>query len=147
MKIISHRGNLMGKSDYENDPKQIKACLSLGIDCEIDLWIKDNKYWLGHDEPIYEVKRSFLQQAGLWIHCKNLKALAYLQNTRLNYFWHDTDSYTLTSHGWIWAYPKSPTVAGCQSIAVLPEIDNMDINLFSGICSDYIINYDKTSTL
>ena len=65
MKIISHRGNIKGPSDFENDPRQIKSILNMGCDCEIDLWIKDNKYYLGHDEPTYEVKRSFLQQKGL----------------------------------------------------------------------------------
>ena len=23
----------------------------------------------------------------------------------LNYFWHQTDDFTLTSHGYIWTYP------------------------------------------
>ena len=147
MKLISHRGNIEGKEQVnENHPYYIKRAMDHGYDVEIDVWF-DNGWYLGHDKPEYEVDLDFLSNSRFWIHCKNLKALAYLQNTKLNYFWHDTDSYTLTSHGWIWAYPKSPTVAGCQSIAVLPEIDNMDINLFSGICSDYIINYDKTRTL
>ena len=139
MKIISHRGNLMGKSDYENDPKQIKACLSLGIDCEIDLWIKDNRYWLGHDEPIYEVKRSFLQQAGLWIHCKNLNALQNVPS-KSNYFWHQTDDFTLTSKGYIWTFPKKKLVPG--SFCVMPEYGYTgDISLCMGICSDFIQDY------
>jgi hypothetical protein len=100
MILISHRGNITGPSDYENDPKQIKAVLNMGFNCEIDLWVKNNKYYLGHDEPTYEVKRSFLQQKGLWIHCKNLKALEQVPS-KTNYFWHQNDDFTLTSKGYI----------------------------------------------
>ena len=137
MKIISHRGNLMGKSDYENDPKQIKACLSLGIDCEIDLWIKDNKYWLGHDEPIYEVKRSFLQQAGLWIHCKNLNALQNVPS-KSNYFWHQTDDFTLTSKGYIWTFPEKKV--GKKSVIVdnNENWDTKNYNCFA-VCTDNVL--------
>lgn len=127
----------MGKSDYENDPKQIKACLSLGIDCEIDLWIKDNRYWLGHDEPIYEVKRSFLQQAGLWIHCKNLNALQNVPS-KSNYFWHQTDDFTLTSKGYIWTFPEKKV--GKKSVIVdnNKNWDTKNYNCFA-VCTDYVL--------
>tara|TARA_R100000482_G_C5131615_1_gene152360 strand:+ start:3848 stop:4267 length:420 start_codon:yes stop_codon:yes gene_type:complete len=137
MKIISHRGNLMGKSDYENDPKQIKACLSLGIDCEIDLWVKDNKYWLGHDEPKYEIKRSFLQQPGLWIHCKNLEALEKAP-PKTNYFWHQTDDFTLTSKGYIWTFPGKNV--GKKSV-IVDNSEDWDTNSYNcfAICTDYVL--------
>ena len=142
MILISHRGNTSGiEHDNENNPKYINAALKQGYDVEIDVWF-DNGWWLGHDAPKYETDIEYLTDSRLWIHCKNLKALAYMQNTKLNYFWHDKDLYTLTSHGWIWAYPGSPIVAGTQSIAVLPEIFNLKIDLFSGICSDNIKDYD-----
>ena len=75
MKVISHRGNLNGASTLENNPNQISKVLRLGFDCEIDLWIKENKYFLGHDTPTFEIDKSFLKQPGLWIHCKNLESL------------------------------------------------------------------------
>ncbi len=45
MKLISHRGNLNGPSDLENHPDQIKKVLKLGLNCEIDLWVKNNIFF------------------------------------------------------------------------------------------------------
>lgn len=141
MRLISHRGNFEGKEPInENHPYYIQRAIDHGFDVEIDVRY-DNGWWLGHEENQYQVDLEYLSNPRFWIHCKNLKALVYLQNTRLNYFWHNVDSYTLTSHGWIWAYPNNPTIAGAQSICVLPEINNTETNLFSGICSDVINNY------
>ena len=54
--------------------------------------------------------------------------------------WHDNDDYTLTSMGWVWAYPGMERP--CEnSIAVLPEIHNTNTENFWGICSDYIERY------
>ena len=137
MKVISHRGNLNGPSDLENHPEQIKKVLRLGYDCEIDLWYEFGKLFLGHDIPEYIVHPAFLDQEGLWVHCKNAEALQYC-SSNVNYFWHDSDSYTLTSKGFIWTFPNKPVVD--KSIIV----DN-DRNWRSkyydcfGVCSDYII--------
>lgn len=141
MILISHRGNTDGKRrELENSPTYIKRALHHGYDVEIDVWYLDG-WWLGHDEPQYKVDMNFLEDSRFWIHCKNLQALTYLQPTKLNYFWHEEDRYTLTSHGYIWAYPNQMAIAGGNTIAVMPEIDNTDINLFSGICSDNIVKY------
>ena len=141
MKLISHRGNLKGKEPLnENHPDYIQKAIDHGFEVEIDVWFEKG-WWLGHDSPQYAVDLEYLGNANFWIHCKNMEALAYLQNTKYNYFWHDADSYTLTSHGWIWAYPNNYVVAGTQSITVLPEIHKTDTNLFSGICSDIIGDY------
>jgi hypothetical protein len=56
-----------------------------------------------------------------------------------NYFWHEEDTMTLTSHGYMWVYPGKQPIVG--SIAVLPEIYNDDLHDCIGICSDYIKNY------
>lgn len=141
MKLISHRGNIWGKKpQQENDQSYLQFAIDAGYEVEIDVWY-DEGWWLGHDKPQYETNLEYLSNPNFWIHCKNLEALARLQGTKLNYFWHNTDLYTLTSHGWIWAYPKSPTIAGTHSIAVLPEIHNTDVKLFTGVCSDFIGNY------
>ena len=60
---------------------------------------------------------------------------------RFNYFWHETDTLTLTSKGYIWVYPGKQIVK--NSIAVLPEIFNDNISECVGICSDNIKNYKK----
>ncbi|HBY67971.1 MAG TPA: hypothetical protein DEG69_09545, partial [Flavobacteriaceae bacterium] len=57
----------------------------------------------------------------------------------LHCFWHNTDRYTLTSNGWIWAYPGEP--GGKKAITVFPE-KNKNWKQFSGICSDNIERYE-----
>ena len=85
------------------------------IDCEIDVWVFNEDYFLGHDEPQYQVDYHFLCKKGLWIHCKNLDALDYLPISS-NYFWHEEDSYTLTSKKFIWTYPEKKVGNNCVSL-------------------------------
>jgi hypothetical protein len=145
MILISHRGNIDGKCDFENQPERIDYVLSLKLDVEIDLWVKNNEIFLGHDNPEFKIDINWLNQRAekLWIHCKNLMAIELLNSLdhiyKLNYFFHDLDFCTLTSMGYIWVYPGKQPVK--NSIAVMPEINNEDITLCKGICSDYILNY------
>ena len=54
MRLISHRGNTFGiNRNDENHPDYILAALEQGYDCEIDLWLINNEFYLGHDEPQY----------------------------------------------------------------------------------------------
>ena len=56
MKLISHRGNVDGKyPQYENLPEYVDKALDLGYDVEVDLWIDNDGYYLGHDEPTYPI--------------------------------------------------------------------------------------------
>lgn len=137
MKIISHRGNLNGKSNYENNPKQIQAVLKMGLDCEIDLWLYEGYFFLGHDEPTHKIKRSFLQQKGLWIHCKNLAALENVPS-KTNYFWHENDDFTLTSKNFIWTFPGKNV--GKNSV-IVDNNPNWQINKYNcyGVCSDFVL--------
>ena len=141
--LISHRGNINGKIEKEeNKPSYIEEEISLGYDVEIDVWVKEGKIFLGHDAPEYETTTAWLLNrcASLWVHCKNIEAVEYFHDLQLfNYFWHQEDTVTLTSKGYIWAYPNKQPIK--KSIAVLPELHNDDISLCSGICSDYIIKY------
>jgi len=143
--LISHRGNINGKNlERENQPEYIEEALNLGYDVEIDLWCVDDKLMLGHDEPQYEVDwNGWLNYKThkLWIHCKNIESLVWLEkNTKdVNYFWHENDTVTLTSFGYIWAFPGKQPIE--KSIAVMPEINNDDVSKCAGICSDYIENY------
>jgi hypothetical protein len=136
-KKISHRGNLIGPSDYENNPNQIAAVLKMGYDCEIDFWFVNNKYYLGHDKPSFEIKRSFLKQKGLWIHCKNLEALEKVPQSS-NYFWHQNDDFTLTSKRYIWTFPKKNT--GKKSVIVDNNSNwkEKEYDCFA-VCTDYIL--------
>ena len=77
MRFIAHRGNVEGPSDLENSPFQIDWCLNKSIDCEVDLWVENGKYKLGHDFGQYAITRKWLfeRMQELWIHCKNSEAL------------------------------------------------------------------------
>jgi hypothetical protein len=142
MILISHRGNINGRfEDWENKPEYIDDALSLGYDVEIDLWFIDGKTYLGHDEPQYEIDDDWLGERidKIWVHCKNIESLNWIRTTNLHYFWHETDTVTLTSKNYIWAYPGKQPING--SIAVMPELENDNVLLCTGICSDYIQYY------
>jgi hypothetical protein len=142
MILISHRGNIDGRiPEYENNPNYIEAALGLGYDVEIDLWFIDGKTYLGHDEPQYEIDDDWLGERidKIWVHCKNIESLNWIRSTNLHYFWHETDTVTLTSKNYVWAYPGKQPIVG--SIAVMPELENDNVLLCTGICSDYIKRY------
>lgn len=143
MILISHRGNIDGKHEkYENQPKYIDTAIELGYEVEIDVWVVSGGILLGHDNPQYDIHQNWLREriTKLWIHCKNVEAVEWFNvNNEFNYFWHENDLVTLTSHGYIWAYPGKQPIK--QSIAVLPEIYNDTVIDCSGICSDYIKKY------
>ena len=144
MKLISHRGNIDGRLEsWENEPTYIDLAISKGYDVEVDVWYKDGILWLGHDEPQYSVDfRWFRDRLNrLWIHCKNTESIIFFKSLHydFNYFWHESDTITLTSQNYIWAHPGKQPIE--NSIAVMPEIHNDDTSLCVGVCSDYLLNY------
>ena len=143
MRLISHRGNILGKNpDRENKIKCILEALGEGYDVEVDVRYIDGKWYLGHDTPDEEVEESFLEKAGIWAHCKNIEAFVHLYGNRhINYFWHQRDDVVFTSFGYMWAYPGKQPIP--NSVAVLPEIHGDDISACWGICSDVIGEYAK----
>ena len=109
--------------------------------------MKDQQFWLGHDQAQYPTDLDLLSRGGLWIHAKNdLAAFALLDLYRsqqwLNFFWHENDARTLTSNGHWWTYPGQSL--SDRSIAVMPEWHTKDLRSWAaeqtcaGICSDYV---------
>jgi hypothetical protein len=142
MILISHRGNIDGPNEVrENSPYYIMEALAMGFDVEIDVLFVDGKFWLGHDFPQYKTDYKFLMNERLWCHAKNLDALIEMKKYAIHYFWHETDTVTLTSKNYIWAFPGKQPIK--RSIAVMPEINNDSVNECLGICSDYIEKYKK----
>jgi hypothetical protein len=147
MKLIAHRALINGPDqNLENHPDQIASAIGQGFDCEVDLWIDQSRYCLGHDEPQYPVDKDFLikHRKNLWIHAKNLPALYWLSTTDkfFNYFWHQTDDYVITSRGYIWAYPGKDLTD--RSVMVMPEWKDPNLEKIQGIscygiCSDYVL--------
>ena len=150
-RLISHRGNINGKIEkLENSPSYIDTAIKLGYDVEIDLWIDNDGFYLGHDTPTYHVTLNWLVERSLklWVHCKDLKTIEELKRLEyenginsIHYFFHNTDDITLTSQGKLWVYPGNQPLK--YSIAVLPEIHNEDVSKCYGICSDIIEKYKK----
>ena len=142
-RLISHRGNLHGPNpDIENSPSAIELAVSKGFDCEIDLWEKDKKIFLGHDYPQYEINLKFLEDLNqfIWIHCKNLSAINFLiERDLFNFFWHEKDKFTLTSKGYIWTYPNNEYDK--NSVIVNLEAGLKLKKECYGICSDYVSEY------
>jgi hypothetical protein len=140
IKTISHRGNIYGPDrDNENTPSQILLAIQKGFDVEIDFWSEDNRLFLGHDYPQHEIPINFLRdnKDRLWIHCKNLEAIEFLKYflPDTNFFWHQSDDFTLTSQGYIWTYPGKE-VTEHSVIVDLTDSPKATASTF-GICTDY----------
>lgn len=163
MRYVSHRGNLKGPNPTEeNSPTYIKQALSKRFDVEIDLWVFEGVYYLGHDDPQYKINATFLLDFSndLWIHCKNLEALSSIyrlnkldHRNQLHYFWHEKDRYSMTSHDWVISYPGKDAFTP-YGVCMLPEnhksIEEIPVYLlqqgFTAVCSDYIENIKQLNS-
>lgn len=139
MLIISHRGNTIGPDPVnENKPEHILKILEK-YDCEVDVWMKGSKLYLGHDNAQYEINEQFLKHPRLWCHAKNIDALYYLislQNVKC--FYHNNDNFTLTSNGLIWTYPGKQSTN--RSIIVDTSNSWREKNyICCGVCVDYVL--------
>ena len=149
MKLIAHRGNINGPNkEQENKPEYLINALNEGYYIELDLWYIDNNLYLGHDEPQYKIKYSFLleNKDKMYVHCKNIQALHYIlyKNDDIECFFHDLDECVLTSKGNIWTFPGK--LLTDKSICVMPERvkdNNYHLNNCIGICTDYVTKYRK----
>lgn len=146
MYIISHRGNLNGPNDpRENRPDLILEVLEMGYHVEVDVWYKDEKFFLGHDFPKYKTEIEFLSNERVWCHAKNIECLEKLLNYKnINCFFHKNDDVTLTSKNYMWTFPNRHLTK--NSICVMPEVcdySNEDLKVCKGICTDYPAKYRK----
>ena len=125
----------------KNKPSYILNALEKKFDVEVDIWFEKNKFYLGHDNPKYEIEDEFIKIKNIWFHAKNIEAFNKLLNLNVNCFWHQNDDVTLTSNGFIWTYPGRPLTE--KSICVLPELNKVKNFNCAGICSDFILDYYK----
>ena len=139
MMIISHRGNLDGPNELqENHPDYIKKAL-LETEVEVDVWCVNGKLVLGHDNPQYEINKDFLTDR-MWCHAKNIDALEYMLENDIHCFWHQEDDCSLTSRGYIWTYRDNPLTS--KSICVMPELfanEIVNVYNYAGVCSDFLV--------
>jgi hypothetical protein len=138
--LISHRGNTHGSvKKEENNPYFLDKLLKTCYNIEVDVWLLDNKLYLGHDIPQYEVTLEFLKNDLLWCHAKNLDALQYMLDHKIHCFWHQSDDFTITSRGYIWTFPNKDvtknSVIVCHTKEETEYYSKMDI---AGVCSDFV---------
>jgi hypothetical protein len=139
MILISHRGNTRGKGDQENNPDLLNSLIKRGQHIEIDVWLINDKLFLGHDKPEFMVTKNYLKNDLFWCHAKNLDALQYMLDNDIHCFWHQTDDFTITSKGFIWTFPNKPvtknSIIVCQTLEETMLYYKMNI---AGICSDFV---------
>jgi hypothetical protein len=147
MKIISHRGNIIGPclEDKENRPSYIDCAIQLGLDVEIDIRYIDGNFWLGHDTPDYKVSALWLQKrsSSLWLHCKDINSAHKLKelNNEFKFFCHTSDPYVITSSGHLWVHDLSISLNDNCIIPLLADIDIITYNNESplyAICTDHV---------
>ena len=135
MLIISHRGNLNGSIlEKENSPSYVIEAISSGFDVEVDVWWYRDGLWLGHDEPVWGLPETFLDEIkdNAWLHCKNLKMVERLIGTDYHWFWHEDDKVTLTSKGHVWCFPEKEVTGGIM----VDKGQKTNKNIL-GICTDH----------
>ena len=145
MKLISHRGNIKKPNPKrENSPSYIDIAISSGYEVEIDIRFINNKFYLGHDYPQYEITELWLEKRKnkLWIHCKDLDSSIQLSKSKngFMFFCHTSDPYVLTSNNFIWLHDLDLNVSEKTIIPLLSlsDIDEFEHNIPYAVCSDYI---------
>tara|TARA_R110000803_G_C11976809_1_gene320244 strand:- start:1330 stop:1812 length:483 start_codon:yes stop_codon:yes gene_type:complete len=146
MKLISHRGNIVGPNPTrENTPSYIDTSISAGYDVEVDVNYDhiNEKFYLGHDTPDYEITEKWMskRREKIWFHCKNLEAASRLGMIGdYKFFCHTTDGYVLTSTGHVWVHDLEMNL---DTQCIIPLLSDMDIKKYNGdipyaVCTDYI---------
>lgn len=150
-RFIAHRGVFDGNySDKENRIETIVHALRCGYEVEVDVRLFNGEIYLGHDEPqekisdLWESMRKgvdWLGYGNIWYHCKDSGSMDYFNRSNVsNYFFHNTDDFTLTSKGFIWTanlvgcYPNNTIVVAKNKEDTLSQFETN----CAGICSPYI---------
>lgn len=139
---IAHRGNFAGRNkERENTVAYIEEAIIANYDVEVDVWLIDKQWHLGHDFPGEKIEREFLERPCIWTHAKNLVGyISLYNNPKVHTFWHDKDQFVFTNKGIKWAYEGVITYDG---VVVMPERSNeisamLRSGMFEplGVCSD-----------
>jgi hypothetical protein len=128
----------------ENMPEYVEAALEMGFEAEVDVWWVHGKYYLGHEEPTYEVGGSFfLDNELLWCHAKTPETLYHLLHLNTDCFYiEDMWQCTLTSNNLIWTSPNG--ILTPRSVAVMPEYaawSKEQVRSCAGVCSDNLMEW------
>lgn len=144
MRLISHRGNIVGKNPTrENSPSYIDTAISAGYEVEVDINYMNGKFYLGHDTPDYEISEQWMikRRDSVWFHCKNLDAATELcKLSDFKFFCHTSDSFVMTSTNHIWVHDLTMSLSKKCIIPLLSDEDviNYKGGLVYAVCTDYI---------
>lgn len=139
---IAHRGNYAGKiAERENTVEYLEEAISAGYNVEVDAWLLNDQWFLGHDYPVARVERSFFERPEVWTHAKNLVGYVSLfSNPKVHTFWHNKDEFVFTSKNIKWCYEGVITHDG---VIVMPDfhpgiLSQLKDGLLDplGVCSD-----------
>ena len=139
---IAHRALTAGPDDEkENNIQTIRSRCEQGLSSEIDIWVHNGEFWIGHDAPREPVTLEFLTSEFLWIHAKHgeafykLQALSNEMGLGLRIFYHTQEHYALTTTGDTIILPGIADVPGfCY---MMPEMDTVIPTVAAKICSDF----------
>jgi len=139
MILIAHRGNTDGSNPtLENYPGYVNTAFEMGFHVEIDVWLVDGKFFLGHDNPKFPISIDYLKNEKLLCHAKNKEAFeAMLEHSSIHSFWHQEDEYTLSSKRIPIVYPGKPLMTNCIAM-VRDYYTESDFSKCYAICSDYV---------
>lgn len=124
MKIFAHRGNLHGPNpEHENKPEYLQKALDKGYCVEVDVWLKKDGLYLGHDDGVYPIRKEFLIDDRILVHAKHVEVFNYLiKFSNIHTFYQSSDDVCLTSFGYrLWnedAYRTNIGPAGPEDILV-----------------------------
>ncbi len=142
--FIAHRGNVDGIDKQRgNTEAYVLDALAQGYHTEVDVWCRENRFYLGHDGPTQEIEVDFLLQAGIWCHAKDPQTMQELIDTGVHCFFQAEDDVALTSHGFLWTHSRCGVVTP-RSILTIVEFDESridDVWAAAGICSDHVAQY------
>lgn len=144
--LISNCGNIEGHKPYfQNKLEYVDIAIQYGYHCKVDVWFKDDKFWLGHDTPRYEVNEAYLELESIWCQAKSFETLdRLLENSNIHTFWMEGDSYILTTRGYLIANEFSYT----SEKTILVSYDDIpnEIPKVKGILSNRVNDIRKKIT-
>jgi hypothetical protein len=104
--FIAHRGNLNGpEPTFENRIEYLLHAYDVCGAVEVDIQTHNGQLYFGHDDPQQPVSLELIMQDNWFCHAKDLESLSKLLELGAHTFWHQQDTVTITSRGYIWCYP------------------------------------------
>lgn len=136
--FIAHRGNTQGSQPtFENRIEYLLHAYDICGAVEVDIQSHNDKMYFGHDEPQELVSIDLIMQDNWFCHAKDLESLGKLLKLGAHTFWHQKDTVTLTSRGYIWCYPDVYLI---DERAIWLDFENKftDMEMIGGwgLCSD-----------